>query len=78
MFRSLDHLAKHEKFVHSRHPLNGDYGDWLERVERLSDSGRDEDSVKIKEVGVAAKDEIHGKMTRMGSEFFLMKRGCKE
>ncbi|KAF8859866.1 hypothetical protein BDZ45DRAFT_741959 [Acephala macrosclerotiorum] len=68
IFPSLGRVAQHEKFAHSRHPITGDYGDWLERIEEEEEVNAD--VVKVKKEVTVGRDRTHRKMMRMGMEFF--------
>ncbi|KAE8454512.1 hypothetical protein EG329_000135 [Mollisiaceae sp. DMI_Dod_QoI] len=67
IFSSLGRVAQHEKFAHSRHPISGDYGDWLERVENEEE---DENVAKIKGIKETREDKTHRSMMRIGMDFF--------
>lgn len=67
IFPSLGRVAQHEKFAHSRHPLTGDYGDWLERIEE-EEAGKDD--VKMEGIDSVKHDGMQRTMTRMGLRFF--------
>ncbi|KUJ09268.1 uncharacterized protein LY89DRAFT_282038 [Mollisia scopiformis] len=66
IFSSLGRVAQHEKFAHSRHPLTGDYGDWLERME-----GEEEvEAVPMILVPRECEEVTRQNIVRIGMDFF--------